>query len=649
MSRIDFETFSMVDLKVHGAEVYARDPSTEVLCMAYDNGDGVRLWWPGEPFPELTPPYHAWNAPFEMAICEHVLPRYGIFMSTEPGDWRCTMASALAKGMPGALDVAAKVLGIPAKRKDGQVVMRRHSKPRKPTKSDPSTRHILTPDDKALLGEYCKHDVIMEGRIGDVVGELSPGHQRRWEATIRMNRRGVRIDTAMCEGAGRIDTVLRAHHEARLAEITGGVVTTGGQLARMIEWAATRGARAHTLTKDVIVGLLERDTLPPDVREMLELRQMLGRSSITKYAAMLAATCDDGRARNLIQYHGAATGRDAGRLFQPQNLPRPGEDMEHYDQPMLAACASLVAAGDVDTIEASIGPADKALPSLLRAALRAEEGHRLIAADLAGIENRVVAMLGGETWQLDQFRDYDANGGRDMYCRAADAIFGYTVTKAQHPAERQVGKILVLSCGFGGWLGAWRKFDTSDKHTDDDVCRYMGAWREKHPGIVALWHNLELAATKTVRTGRPHATNHVVYMMEGDWLVCQLPSGRKLYYRKPRIEIEPHRYKDEMTAVLYAEAYKAGQWTTVSLYGGLLAENVTQAIACDIMMEGAERAEKAGYRLILRVHDELVAEMPRGEGSVDELIGLMVAKSAWLSKLDLPIAAAGWEGERYWK
>ena len=656
---IDFETYSEADLLDVGTQVYCEHPSTEVYCAAWAVEDEEpRLWWAGEKLPEewlrKDAVFHAWNAPFEMAIISHVLERCtpsNRMPSTNPAKWRCTMAAALRYALPGDLDKCARALNL-AHQKDkvGRRVMLKHAKPRKPTKKDPSTRHAMTEEDRIALGDYCLDDVRTERGIADAIDPLPPEAQADWVATYEMNRRGIYVDIEGCVGAERINYELARRNELKLATVTDRYVTSGNQTKRMREWAADQGYFMLDVTADTIDAVIADKDAPPKVREMARLRSSLSKTSASKYGKMVRVADSKRLIKGALQWHGASTGRDAGRLHQAQNFARPSEGFEDASDADLDALAGTLAAGDLDVLSLMYGDPEIALKDGLRPMMRSRPGRRLIAADLAGIENRVLAAFAGEEWKIEAFKEIDAGIGRDMYCRSADMVFGYEVNKKEHPTERQVGKVLELSMGYQGGVGAWRNFDKSDRYNDEEIHEFKRAWRAKHPNTVNFWYALENAAIEAVLTGRPVETHNVVFELspDGNWLVCCLPSERWLWYNAPEISMEPG-FRGDLEPKLSCMRYRKGQWQRVGMYGGMWAENVVQGSSYDIVMRGFRLAVRAGYFVILRIHDELVSDMPYGHGTVAELVSLMTDADPWVKRMDIPLAAAGWEGERFRK
>jgi DNA polymerase bacteriophage-type len=279
----------------------------------------------------------------------------------------------------------------------------------------------------------------------------------------------------------------------------------------------------------------------------------------------------------------------------------------------------------------------------------AAPGHTLIGADFSSIESRVLAWIAGEEWKLDSYRRFDATRDpRDEpYCITACKIFGKPAgTYTKGSAERGVGKTCDLAFGYMGSLNAWRKFEP-DRFTDDEVKQFNREWRAAHPEIKQFWYQIDRAAyDATHERGRVVVCGRVAFKCVGTFLHLKLPSGRKLSYPLPRIEIEDERHQ----AVVFADN-AAGQFKDCrhgnGAYGGLWTENVVSGIARDFLADAMLRIEATGYPIVLHVHDEIVAEVPAGFGSTDEFTRLMTRKPAWA--LELPIAASAWTGARYCK
>jgi DNA polymerase len=658
---IDFETYSEADVGDVGAEVYAEHPSTDILVLAYaEDGKEPDFWLPGmEPPQDLLDHVaagevvEAHNMGFEHAIWNHVcVPRYGwppMALEQE----RDTQAMAAERGIPLKLEKAAQALNL-ASQKDmpGHRTMLKLSRPARATKKRPGGRVEPTFDELMQTIDYCKHDVRVEQELSQRLGNrLQPMEEPVWQLDQQINMRGVQIDTTTAKAAAEMVDKILADVNREFREITGVNYT---QRDKFKEWASDRGVALPNTQGDTIDAVLEaaESWTDPEAIRALQLHRRASHASNNKLKAMLRCTCSDGRARRLLQYHGATTGRWAGRLIQPQNFPRPEGPFEDFDQDQIAEAMDMIATQDLDLIDTLYGDPLWVLSKMLRAFMMAGPGKALCAADLAGIENRVVAALGGDLWKIRAYARIDRAEDRDIYLQTADTVFGYRCeSKKTHPMERQVGKICELAFGYGGGVGAWRNFDTSDRHTDEQVEGYKRAWRENHPGIVRLWRELEAAAIYAVRRpGKQVHQGFFTWQMGNEWLTCRLPSGRRLFYSQPTLTKEPAPWDPSQEVVrLMFWQQREGQWKQIRTYGGRLCENVVQAVCRDIMVAGAFNAERAGLPCILTVHDELVTEPEAGKADADLLAQCMTDLPQWVQDLNVPIAADGWVGERYWK
>lgn len=656
---LDVETFSECDLKKAGAWRYAEDPTTELLVATYSIDEGpIKTWWPGQPMPwdlreaiENGAIMDAHNAMFERAIWTCILtPRHG-WAVPEPHQWDCTMARAATRALPLGLDQLGSALNLDVRKdKVGRSLITKLCKPRKPTKKDPSTRN-RDPELLRQMGEYCAQDTRVELLVRKTLGDISPNERRLWQLDQKINARGIAVDVAGVRSAlvvvGQIEAKLGAEFERR----TGGL--GAGQVAAVLEWLADRECYLDDLTKDTVSETLAIRPFrwSDDVKRALELRQILSKASTKKLKALLASVCEDGRVRGTQQYHGAFTGRWAGRLVQPQNLPRPTWEAEDVDpNEWVAGLVSAIRTEDADFIEEIYGIAGDspyrgamtAVVDALRSMFTAGPGKKLVSGDLSAIEAVGLAGIAGEESKLDVFRRR-----LDPYCTTASLIFGYEVlSKKTHPKERQVGKVGELAFGYGGGVGAWRNFDRTETYTDDDVNGFKMGWRDGHPNVEKLWHGLENAAIKAMNDGRAEY-NGIVYRKQQGYLVCVLPSGRTICYYDPQLKEKLTPWGKRAIVLTYM-AVKEGRWRRVDTWGGKLAENVTQAACRDVLVEGMFRAETEGLPIVLTVHDEIVVEVDEGvSGCVEVLTSAMSINPSWAS--NWPIRSEGWEGRRYRK
>lgn len=656
---VDFETRSELDLRSVGVWRYAEHPSTEILWMGYKFTYGKpKLWKPGEPFPEEikiavaeNKLFEAHNVQFERAIWIHLLKDE---ICDLPSRWHDTMAVCGHRALPLKLEEVGPVIGLDVlKDKYGAKLIQQLSKPRKPLKADKDffkdiglkkedwpTLWNNDPQMMSDFGDYCAQDVLAEEKLSETIGDLPAKERRIWVLDQIINQRGVYVDLKAVNVAKRL-----LKHESEkltkdLIEVTDGAVETGNQRDRILAWLEKQGWPMASLTKDAVEYALQDDDLPKNCRQVLELRQKLSLTSTKKLNKITECVSSDGRIRGLLQYSGAGrTNRWAGRLVQPQNLRRTEEDTDVLIQAIMSE--------DADMIELMYGSAPELVAESLRGMFLAGPGKDFIIADYAAIEARFLAWLAGETTKLDVFRR-----GVPVYENTAESVFGYKVTKKDNPNERHVGKICELAFGFGGALGAWRQFDNSDRHTDADVEFYKKKWRERHPNIVDFWHGVEDAAISALKSAKPVSYGPVIYQAvankAGNWLTCRLPSGRTMYYYDPKLEWAESPVGEKLQISYQGrDNHNNGLWGRVRTYGGKLAENITQAVARDLMAEAMLRVEAAGYPVVLTIHDEIITEVDEGTKDVSEFENIMSEIPSWAE--GCPINADGFRTKRYKK
>jgi DNA polymerase len=678
---IDFETFSACDLKTAGLDNYARDPTTGVHCMAFAFDDGpVDLVLPSDGLDDCIEDYilagglvYAHNAPFEWAIWNHIMvPRYG-WPDLKIEQCRCTMAMAYAMGLPGALEDAAPALGIDA-RKDmkGKAIMLRWCKP----KAD-GTFYVPGDDLEKFqrLCDYCKQDVEVERALHKRLMELSPSEQKLWELDHRINQRGVLIDLTSVDKALALVKLEQDRLNSEMLKATDGFVGKCTEASRLVQWLRREGVEIERVAKADVLDALSEDGLPAQARRALELRKEAAKSSTAKLVAMKQRAAKDGRVRGIHQFHGAATGRWAGRGVQFQNVPRwrPGISQKEVDD-MFAHLH------DKSYIDMFYGPTMDALVDCLRGMVVAPSGKDLVAVDFSAVEARVLAWLAGQDDVLDAFRNRE-----DIYKLAASRI--YRVPKEQvDKQQRQIGKVATLALGYQGGVGAFQSMakNYNVKLPDSEVEEIRDAWRAAHPKIAnryvngvrvsGYWGDLEEAAILalkirgTVSVGP--AGRQVVYKKAGSFLWCKLPSGRVLCYPYPELRTVTTSWGEDKEALTYMTAVSnpkakivedpnsKGTWKRTATYGGSLAENVTQAVARDLLAEALIRMEDASYQVIFHVHDEAVIEITSASGvaeiassadtdALSKIEALMAVVPNWAH--GLPLAAEGWRGPRYRK
>lgn len=679
MATIDFETRTAadVDLKKSGPWNYARHDTTEVLCLAYRLAGAARTqlwlpWWgpPTELFERIAKGenVNAHNAFFEKCIWVWQMTRKFGWPDVPELQWRCSAARASVLTLPRALGNAAKVMGLPVQKdSDGHAVMMRMCKPRKISARESKAGEVVQinlktgkyetvpldgraiyhdeVEDYRRLVNYCGLDVDTEFEMELRLPELNAREQVIWFLDQRINTRGIRVDRSTCEAAVRISDELNTRLNRQCNNQTNGLITTTRQLQALKNWVECRYPAVAPLTKldkEKIAWLLCQPDCPPDVAAVLKIRQEQGKVSAAKYQALLnGADRDDDRIRDLLMYCGASTGRWASRRAQVHNLPRDGFDFDRIEDVIGA-----IRSADVDFLAKVAGKPMAALSFSLRNCLIAAPDHRLMIIDYAAVEARGLAWLAGDIRKMNAFR-----AGNDMYVLAADDVRRLTGLNTGDAKEhRQLGKVCELALGYGGGVGAFQTMgSTYGVYVPDETADVIKkAWRDAHPEIVDLWHSLERAAINAVKhAGKAFNANMITYWYTKPYLICRLPSGRRLYYVRPRIDMV-EKFGSRKPTLTYegVDAYTR-QWWRHDTYGGKLAENVTQALCRDFLVEGMINLENAGYPVVLHVHDEAVVEVPNGFGSLAEAERLMVAMPAWAD--GCPLAVAGFESERYRK
>lgn len=657
-AHIDFETRSTVDLKKQGTYVYAMHPNTDIWILSYWIEGTPRKpnrWYPGEPIPDDLAMHilsggvlKAFNALFERLIWWGIMtPRYG-WPKPALEQFSCVMAKALAMNIGGSMDYTGNALGIEHKKDmDGHRVMMQLARPRR---IDENGEPVWWDDQEKItkLFNYCDQDVLAEADIDDRTFALSDMEQQVYYLDQRINDRGIYVDKAMCNRAQELTAAAARKLDDKLRRISGGLIQTLNQVAKIKTFLEYHGVFTESLAADKIEALLEDPALPAPCAQVLTLRLEGAKASAAKLDAMLRRINTDGRMRGNLQYHGASTGRWAGRGAQIQNFPRP-----IYETDKIEEILNVIAQGaHPDLLEDMYGPLMPLVSSCLRAMVCAQPGNVLYAADFANIEGRVLAWLAGQQDKLDAFTAYDRGEGPDLYLVAATKVYGLPLEEI-NKSHRMMGKVSELALGYQGGVGAFKSMaaqygvDVGEEEADN----IKVAWRESNPKIVNFWHDLERAALAAVRTpGSVQRVGKVAYRVSGSFLWCQLPSGRVLCYAYPRIQAIVTPWGATKDAVVYKgnDSRKDKKWVDIALYGGLLAENITQAVARDVMVPAMFRVEKAGYPIVFTVHDEIVSEAANDHGTLEEYQNLLKGPvPEWAA--GLPVAVDGWRGQRYRK
>lgn len=666
---LDFETRSEVtDLDKTGVYLYSRHPSTDVWCAAWALDDGpVQVWRPEDPLPDEL--YHALadpdtvvcghNVAFEWHIIEHVCaPRYG--WPTVPFErLDCTAVRAAVQSLPRNLAGAAKALNLSVDKDDaGRRLMLQMCKPRSPRKGEDQADGPFWFDDedrRRRLEEYCRQDVEVERQLDDVLQPLSSRERKLWLLDQRVNHRGVQVDLDLVREADSVlqESIVRYGEE--LSELTDGALDSVTQVEPMKEWLGEQlGREIDTLDKQAVSGFLsgrEVDPLPDNVRRVLEIRQEAAKSSTAKLRAFLRRTDEHGRMRENLLHHGAGTGRWSGRGVQLQNMPRPTLSKRDIERAVrILKDTSRTPRQRAELIEWLIGPVPSVVSSCLRACVTAAPGHKLLVSDFSNIEGRVNAWAAGQDDKVEVFRN---NG--PVYERMAAAIYGIPVESiTKDSEERHLGKTAELGCGYQ--MGPDRFHDTC-LEAGIDVSRDMAAtavetFREVNHKIKDFWYGMERAALEAMRT--PGSVSEYRYFQfhctpDSSFLLMILPGGRRLYYPQPRLSKQKTPWGEVRDQITYMGIHQqTRQWTRLSTYGGKLVENAVQAVARDMLATAMWKAERAGLRVVLTVHDEIACEVPEDSGlGLRDLEAIMEQVPSFAA--GCPVAVEGYEGERFAK
>ena len=669
---IDIETFSRTLLKKSGVYRYAECPSTEILCLAYAFGDEpVNLWIPDPLLPKPLrrqirayvakqgglchigfkgPKRIRWhinnggqlrahNSQFERTILNGLPGRTINFPQTKRSQWVCTAAKAASHSLPRALGDACKVLKT-AHQKDenGKPDMLRLSKPRNPSKLNPSTRWL--PDDVPEkfynLYTYCVDDVYAERDLDQVVPDLGKSEQRLFLLDQKINDRGWRVDLERVADVQYLISNYKVRLVNRMRDITGFNPT---QTQKLAEWFRNQGVKIDNLQAQTVKDTLKRKDLAPEVRWVLRIYSLHNMKAPDKFTAMERSVCADERLRGMFLFCGASTGRWSSLIVQLQNLFRP-----IIEDPELAIDAFRHRS--INWIK-MLWPQNpmKIFASCVRGMLIPGEGRDLLFADFKSIEARITAWLAG---QLDILEIFETHGlvyeytAAKLWKKGLDGVEYLKAFGKKFPKLRFLGKIAVLALGYQGGGAAFVKMA---KQFGAEVSFEQGenikwTWRDANPQIVQTWENLNNAAILAVKNpGKTFKTNKLMFRVVGDYLYMRLPSKRKLAYFKPSVSNGELRYMGVHT---YTR-----QWTKCSTYGGKLLQNACEGIARDLMALAMFKLNKMKYPILGTVHDEIITEPREGFGSVKEVCAVMCEKPDWAD--GLPVGAVGFRGKRYRK
>jgi len=639
---MDIETFSDVDLIKCGVYAYADSPAFEVLLFAYsfDGGEtrvidlaqGEEL--PGEVAEAVfdgSVVKTAFNANFERTCLSKHFGRY-----LPPDSWHCSAVQAAVLALPRSLEDVGAVLGLDEqKMKEGKELIRYFCVPCKPTKANGGRRRNLpchAPEKWELFKTYCMRDVDVEKAIRRKLYKfpIPEGEMELYRLDQRINDRGVLVDMGLVRQAVVCERLHKEVVTKRAYELTG--LENPNSVAQLKGWLGENGVEAESLSKKAVSEMIgESDG---EVEELLRLRLLMAKTSVKKYEAMKRSVCSDGRVHGLLQFYGAnRTGRWAGRLVQVQNLPQ-----NHLQD--LGLARGLVKEGRFEDVEMLYDSTPGVLSELIRTAFVPEPGCRFVVADFSAIEARVLAWLAGETWRLEVFSSHGK-----IYEASAAAMFHVPVEEVTKGSPlRQKGKIAELGLGYGGAAGALVSMGALDMGlSEDDLPPLVAAWRRANPHITQFWWDVDKAAVEAVTKRAGTRAGRIGFEYRSGILFVMLPSGRKLAYVKPRMAVN----KFGRAGLTYEGILENKKWGRIETYGPKLVENIVQGTARDLLAEAMLRVEKRGYPIVMHCHDEIIAEVPEGMGSVEEMCGVMAVRPSWAE--GLPLRADGYECPFYQK
>lgn len=644
---IDLETYSDVDLPSCGVYKYVESSAFEILLFAYSYDEGM-VSVIDLTQPDISIPYSvlldivsndecikiAHNASFER-IC---LSRY-LDLHLTSDSWHCTMVHASMLGMPSALAKVTKCLGLPIdqqKDSSGKSLIKYFCCPCAPTKINGGrtrNRPSDAPDKWLKFIDYNRQDVVAEIAVYDKLAKFPILKQEHvlWCLDQRINDYGMLIDSSLVQTIMDFASINDASMVDECIEITNGVKPS--EIAKIKSWVAEREDRAiESLDKEAVTTLLKDKTLSTDTRRVLEIRQQTGKTSVSKYDAIARAMCSDNRLHGCFQYYGAnRTGRWAGRIFQPQNLPR--NTFDDFD-----GARQMIQEGDIDLVDLMYDSYNNVFSTLIRTMVIPPIDHVFAVADYSAIEARVTAWFCDERWRQEVFAD----DGK-IYEASAAQMFGVPIESVTKGSElRKKGKVAELALGYGGGVSALERMGGGQMGlTEIEMNDIKNRWRATSPRIAKMWYKIGSAVESAVMERRRVDVAHgMYYWYSSGILFAHLPSGRDLAYVRPKIvkgkfgkELEyegSSTDKDDNGKLKYS-----GGWGRQHAWGGKLFENLIQAIARDCLAEAMINIDKAGYKIIMHVHDEVIVEVPRDSAKKDlhTLESIMSEPIAWAPEL----------------
>lgn len=679
---IDIESYSEVDLRKCGTHVYAEHHSTRIhnICWAIGNGF-VNTWVPYDDVPKpiiraMTEfhvrrgggefvasrkmplalaqhageggQFRAFSAQFESTMLNGLPGQKIGFPKTMNDQWVCVMAKSCAHGLPAALEHVADALQTQhRKNKIGRMDMLKLAKPRKNGEfRDPESQLPVSYwswesaiEEYIRMFQYCVDDVETERCVDDILPDLPPAELRLWQFDRRVNQRGIAIDRKALADVQYLVAEYKAILKQKCMEVCDIEPSKTAQLA---DWIRAHGFDIENMQAPTIRDALARKDLEPTVRKVLHIRSLYAMAAVSKYKALERATCADGRLRGMFVYHKAATGRWASQIVQLQNLYRG----KYSDTETLVGA---FAHRDLHWLRVLYDSNPMILFATgVRGMFIAGEGKQLAAMDFGQVEARCVAWMADQKDKLQIFRThgmiYEFTGAKIH--RLPLELKALKSMKVEHPQARFDGKVTELACGYqGGKNAVMRMARQQGTEMDADFAEELkNEWREANPKIVSMWYKLqEHAMAAVANPGGVYKTNKVAFCKQGDFLYMRLPSGRKLAYYLP--EIRQGKMGEQLTYM--GVDTDTREWRRIATYGGRLLQNAAEGICRDLLARGMMRLEKAGYPVVMHVHDEAVTEIDQDKGSLEEMRQIMCDLPDWAE--DFPIHADGFMAKRYRK
>lgn len=666
---LDFESRSEIDLTVVGAWKYSKHPSTDILCLSYAVDDapavvyrtlfgGNRYQYPLEFADLLEDPdvkIKAFNANFECAMYSNICAERWNLPDLRPEQFICSAALAQTYSLPRSMGDVADALGLERRKdKEGYYCMMRMCKPVPENRQHLHGKWFESDEDFDTLMDYCQQDVEVERAIADRLGEMPDFEQRLFNIDMRINSHGVALDLDLAhslheakeELCNKLSDDCQQTYGFRPSQVQkikdymkeNGVAVPVKKKYKKMEDGSRKKVDVETIGGEYIKKLLVED-IPDSVKDVLRTRRDFATTSLAKAKAGINHIYD-GRVHGQFVFHGANTGRWSGKGIQLHNLPRGNFDEDFVDDEMAVAC-DLISRGAYMEAARSL---DMRPMDLLRSALRGmvvpSPRCELTVMDFSQIEARVLAWLAGQQDVLDTFAE-----GKDLYMYTASQIYEKLydeVTKA----ERFIGKTASLALGYQGAHGAFQNMAANmGTKVDDDLARSIVAdWRAKNDKIVSFWYTLQRAATRTVQTGKTTQVGPIKFAYREEFLKMKLPSGRCVNYYQPVVRRDEENGRLKLN-YMGSDQQRSIKWGLIGTYGGKLAENVTQAVARDLLANAIVNLYDKGYNVVAHVHDEVILD---GQGyDIEEVRSIMLDLPPWAD--GLPVDADGFQGMRYRK